>query len=100
MSTSSSHVYQADMGFSHRELIKGLPSAVLPYTVNRVSSDTYSFVRENRVAKLNLGPEFSRKIASLNLPVTHITIEFENFSEVQYESFMERFKKYLHRGGG
>ena len=100
MSTTPSHAYQADMGFSHRELIKGLPSAVLPYAVNRISSDTYSFSRENRVAKLHLGHETSRKIASLSLPVTHIMIEFENFSDVQYESFMARFKKYLHRGGG
>jgi hypothetical protein len=100
MSASPSHVYQADMGFSHRELIKGLPSAVFPYTVNRVSSDTYSFTLENRIARLHLGPEISRKIASLKLPVTKIIIEFENFSALQYESFMERFKKYLHRGGG
>jgi len=100
MSTPPSHVYQADMGFSHRELIKGLPSAVIPYTVSRITSESYSFSCENRVAKMSLGPENTRKIASLKLPVTRITIEFENFSDHQYESFLERFKKYLHRGGG
>jgi hypothetical protein len=88
------------MGFSHRELIKGLPSAVFPYTVKQDSGDSYSFTRDNRIARLHLGPEISRNIASLKLPVTQISIEFENFSAAQYESFMERFKKYLHRGGG
>ncbi len=100
MSAASQHVYESEMGFSHQELLKVLPTAVEPYAINRISSDRYSMTRGKQVANLYLGPEKIRKIASLQLPVTQITIEFAHFSEVQRTEFLERFKKYLHRGGG
>lgn len=100
--------YRSEMGFSHAELLRGLPSAVAPYVVSEPTKNSYpmpfalSFTLsfEERVAYLYLEPEKMREIASITLPVTTITIEFENFSEIQYMEFIDRFKKYLHRGGG
>ena len=98
-------VYRAEMGFSHAELLQCLPAAVAPYTINRLDeNDSTSFVLslsgEGRVAHLHLESEKTREIASIKLPVTVITIEFENFSETHYREFINRFKKYLQRGGG
>lgn len=102
--SQGNRVYRSEMGFAHAELLRCLPSVVAPYVVSELTKNSYamSFALsfEGRVAYLHLEPEKLRKIASITLPVTAITIEFENFSEIQYTAFIERFKKYLHRGGG
>lgn len=98
------HVYRSETGFSHAELLKCLPSAVAPYVISELAGSNYSLSFalsfEGRVAYLHLEPEKIREIASIKLPVTIIVIEFKDFSEIQYRNFMDRFKKYLHRGGG
>jgi hypothetical protein len=93
-------MYKAEMGFTHRELLKGLPNAVVPYDVTQKSTLIYSITNENRVATLSMGLERVRKIAALSLPVIDVEIRFENFDELQFQAFMDRFKKFLHRGGG
>ncbi len=100
MSASDDFIYRSEMGFSHSELLRGLNSAVEPYIVTRIDNTNYSLTHKDQTALLNLGPERIRQIASIKLPVTDIEIEFKNFSETEYMNFLERFKKYLHRGGG
>ena len=92
--------YRAEIGASHAELLARLPSAVAPHVIRKLNAECYVMSCENRVATLHLSPSRIREIASMRLPVTEITIAFENFSEVQYHRFMQRFKTYLHRGGG
>ena len=92
--------YRAEIGASHAELLARLPSAVAPYVVRKLNAECYALSCENRVATLHLSPSRTRAIASMRLPVTEISIAFENFSEVEYSRFMKRFKTYLHRGGG
>jgi len=97
--------YSAQMGFTHRELIKSLASAVAPY---RVSTDQaagqgerrFNITLDDRTARLIIGAEKVRRIASLKLPVVDVRIEFEHFSQAERNEFLDRFKKYLHRGGG
>ena len=92
--------YRAEMGFTHQELLKGLPNAVVPYTISRKNRLTYLIKGEDRVVTLYLSPERTRKIAAITLPVVDIVIEFENFNMVQHQDFLDRLRKYLHRGGG
>jgi hypothetical protein len=92
--------YRAEMGFTHRELLNGLPNAVVPYTVSRKNDLTYLIAGDNRVVTLHLSPEKTRKIAAITLPITNIVIEFKNFDAVQHQQFLDRFHKYMHRGGG
>ena len=92
--------YNAEMGYSHRELDKELPSAVAPYRLERDGESGYTFSSQDRIARMRLMPEKVRRIASLVLPLTEVSIEFENFSEQQYADFMKRFKQHLQRGGG
>jgi len=92
--------YRAEMGFSHHELLKGLPSAVHPYSITRESERVYLVHQDDRTARIQLGPERVRTIASISLPVTDVEITFDNFNEQEYGAFMGRFRKYLQRGGG
>ena len=88
------------MGFTHQELLKALPSAVEPYQCNYIDNRRVEFNQEGRCAVLSMGELKYRQIASLRLPVIDVKIEFDNFSEADYEAFIDRFKKYLHKGGG
>ena len=92
--------YQAEMGFTHYELLKGLPSAVKPYEISQTTPLVYDMRLEGRVARMTISPETVRKIASMELPVTNMVIDFFDFDKNEYERFMGRFKRYLHRGGG
>lgn len=88
------------MGFSRNELLRGLPSAVAPYVITGEDRHCITAVFQNRIARISLGEERLRTIASISLPVIDVAIEFENFSRQDYAAFVERFRKYLHRGGG
>lgn len=100
MNNDSNQIYEAEMGFSHIELRRGLESAVVPYDIKKISDQEFLFVLENRTATLTMSPERTRQIASIKLPVIDVKIEFDNFNQTQYAEFLGRFKKYLHRGGG
>ena len=92
--------YNAEMGYTHRELAKELPSAVAPYKMQSNGAGGYVFSMDDRRAKMSLAPERTRQIASLALPLTEVSIEFENFNQSQFENFMQRFRQHLQRGGG
>ena len=99
-SSDPDYRYEAEMGFTHSELLKGLPSAVVPYEVVKVDELVHEMHFDGRLVRLLLSPERARVIASISLPVTDVVLSFFNFDEMQYTAFMDRFKRYLHRGGG
>ena len=88
------------MGFSHRELLRALPSAARPFDVRRLGDRSYELVADGQRIELDLQPETERVIAAIRLPVTGIHMRFHGFDQSQYDAFMYRFKKYLQRGGG
>ncbi len=105
MSKAGGFDYSAQMGFTHLELVKSLASAVAPYRVlpnqaARPGELRFNITLDGRTARLTMREEKTRRIASLELPVVDVRIEFEHFSQAERNEFIDRFKKYLHRGGG
>lgn len=98
--SSPSHIHVADMGFTRAELLKGLEKAVFPYQVVNLTSDQVEIVKDNRMVKLSTGKDGFRAIASMRVPQLSVSLEFFGFSHDQFEQFMQRFRKYLHKGGG
>ncbi len=92
--------YQADMGFTRVELLKGLENAVVPYRVVSLSSDPVEIVKEDRLIQLTTGADGFRSIASMRIPLLSVSLDFFGFDQMQYDEFMQRFRKYLHKGGG
>ena len=92
--------HRAEMGFTHRELLKGLPSAVAPFQIEKRSDLVYRLHHEAQRVVVTLQPETSRPIAAITVPVTAVKLEFFGFSEADFQSFMDRYKRYLHKGGG
>lgn len=90
----------AEMGFTHRELLNGMPAAVAPYTITEHADRVWRIEDGERRVLLTLAPERRRPVANLRVPVTGVKLEFFNFNQTSFESFMQRYKKYLHKGGG
>jgi hypothetical protein len=98
--TASKFTHVADMGFTRAELLKGLKTAVFPYQVVNLNTDMIKIVDEDRVVRLTTGKDGFRAIASMQVPKLSVQLEFINFDQDQFERFMQRFRKYLHKGGG
>lgn len=106
-------IHEAEMGFSHAELLSRLPSAVAPFGIERQSARVYHLRAAGGGAgdgdgdgggdehvTLTLQPETVRRLAAIALPVTRVRLEFFNFNAARFEQFMRRLKRYLHKGGG
>ncbi len=92
--------YSAEMGFTHRELRRGLASAVSPYEINEKTPLRFLFENGEAFVEMVIEPEYKRVIASFSLPVTRVTLNFFNMDEPEYERFLGRFRRYLQKGGG
>ncbi|MDD9884253.1 MAG: hypothetical protein OXU62_06945 [Gammaproteobacteria bacterium] len=107
-------IHEAEMGFSHAELLSRLPSAVAPFGIERQSARVYHLRAAGGDAgdggggdggggehvTLTLQPETLRRLAAIALPVTRVRLEFFNFNAARFDDFMRRLKRYLHKGGG
>ena len=88
-----------NMGITHNEFFRLLPKALngAPFSrrQNRIAVTT-----DNGTINITLSAESVRKIASLTLPVTEVTLEFTGFTTDTCQSFMHRFDLAYQRGGG
>ena len=97
---SPSHSHEADMGFTRRELLRGLPNAVVPYQIVDPEADVVIIRLDDCEVRLSTGPDGVRAIASMRVPRLAVKLEFFGFDQVRYDAFMKQFKKSLHKGGG
>lgn len=91
--------FTREMGISHAEFWRTLPSAVdnQAYTLR---DDTVTIADASRTIEIRLSPERDRRLGSLTLPTTTIRFTFIGYSRSQIDRFMARFDLYFQRGGG
>lgn len=94
------YLHEADMGFTRNELLSGLANAVSPYTVLTLEAAIILIEGQGRQVQLHTGADRIRAIASMRVPCLAVKLEFFGFDIEQYQAFMLRFKKSLHKGGG
>ena len=92
--------WRAQMGFTRAELLRALPRAVTPYEIRNTDVNPVEIVFDNHIVHLHTGPERLRVIASLKIPELPVTLDFFGFDEIEFESFLSRFRRYLQKGGG
>ncbi|MCY4312994.1 MAG: hypothetical protein OXD44_04735 [Gammaproteobacteria bacterium] len=92
--------YHAEMGYSRGELLREIPNAFAPYPVAMQEDGCAAMRLDGRCAMLRISNDRSRALGSLVLPVIDVAIHFENFTEQQYQEFVDRFRIRLQRGGG
>lgn len=88
------------MAITWEEFQRTLPIAVgdHPYEI----ADRCATIRLDGQGEvvMTLGETGERRIASIALPATPVTIEYKGAQEAAFTRFMERFDRYFQRGGG
>ncbi|HEX9180691.1 MAG TPA: hypothetical protein VF859_09875 [Burkholderiales bacterium] len=87
------------MAISHAEFRRTLVQA-FGASVAPLGAQEFRVERPDGAAHLTLGPEKTRRIASLSYPVTVVSIAFEGLAGASADRFMARFYQYFQRGGG
>jgi len=92
-------IISREMTITHNEFFRLLPGAITNQEYN-ISNNLIEIREGGRSIRIELGDESIRKIASLSLPVTCLTIKFDSFSEKETEEFLKRFDLVYQKGGG
>jgi len=90
---------QRDMGLTLADFLRSLPSAIEPLTY-RAEGRVFTIDHPAGSVVITLGETGERRIASLSLPVTPVTFQFNGLDGSDRERFMQRFDRYFQRGGG
>lgn len=87
------------MAYTHAGFMRLLPKALNGYDYS-VSENIIQVDEKDCSVRIELGPEYERRIAMLAMPVTDVTIQLNGFSEEQAHAFLEKFDRTYRRGGG
>lgn len=87
------------MGLTHREFLRSLPAAVAGMAY-RVQGSRIFLSDTGRRVQILLGREQERRLGSLQLPQTRVSLSLEGFSEEERKTFLRRFDLAFQRGGG
>ena len=92
-------VLNREMGLTHADFFRLLPQ-VLAGRCWRRSGATVTVTEERRRLTIQLAPEAERRMASLRLPVTRVSLAFDGYTEQDSAAFIARLERYFQRGGG
>lgn len=87
------------MGLSHEEFLRSLPAAVVGMDCRAEGTRIRISDGERRI-EIQLGPEQQRRLGSLSLPQTRVSLILEGYSVEERETFLKRFDLAFQRGGG
>lgn len=96
---ASVHTIRREMTISHKEFDRILKMA-FKREFKTVRSDQSEFENSDNTINLKLSAESSKKIGSINIPITELCITFMGVTEEQKKDFMIRFDRAFQRGGG
>ena len=91
---------EKEMGLTHRNFYGELPNLLvgIPY---QQGNDTVTFQLNGKLVEIMLGPEGICELgSSLRLPVTHVRLQFYDFTEDEIDEFIRRFNLKFMKGGG
>ena len=97
--------FTREMGITHRAFIRTLKGAAEGRTFTVIDGEgiTASSATINdgdREIRIHLAPQWVRRIATIKLPVTVVTYEFDGHTQAEADAVMARFEIFFRRGGG
>jgi hypothetical protein len=95
----TAQVLSRQMGITHADFFRLLPQ-VLAGRCWRRNGATVVVTEGHRRLRIQLAPEAERRMASLRLPVTRVSLAFDGYTEQDSAAFMARLERYFQRGGG
>ena len=88
-----------EMGCSYQEFFASLATLARALPC-RVSDSGAVLEYDSGEVCISLGPEGERRLGSMIVPRTTVSLEFRDLSEEQRTVFLERFDLAFRRGGG
>lgn len=88
-----------EMGLNIAEFSRSITSAVEPHSY-LVDGRIFTVLHPDGKIKITLAETTERRIAALSIPQTRVTFDFGGLDVEARETFMTRFDRYFHRGGG
>lgn len=92
-------VFEREMGLTHNEFFRTLPSAVGEQAYKIDGNVITVELNQGRLV-LTLAAESVRRIASIRIPKTLVRFSFENVPANEKQHFLHYFDKRFQRGGG
>ena len=93
------HTVTREMAVTHREFFRLLPR-VLPDNPVHTGDNTAVIPLHGGEIHIMLAAESERRLGSLTLPVTLVTLHFSGFEADAIDDFLERFYRTFQKGGG
>jgi len=91
---------QREMGVSHYDFFRTLPSAMGDFTY-QLDGNTVIAQQQGKHLRIVLGPQQERRIALLRVPYTQVRFIFDDaFQAAEIDAFMVYFERRFQRGGG
>lgn len=87
------------MTISHREFLRLLPRAVNGKQY-RTKGNQILIEEKSKSIEITLARETCRKLASLTLPVTHMAMKINGYSEAEIDQLLRHFDLAYQKGGG
>ena len=87
------------MTISHAEFMRILETA-FKQEFKTVRTDQRVFGNAGGTINLRLSAESSKRIGSINIPVTELSMTFSDVTEDEIKDFIKRFDRAFQRGGG
>ena len=87
------------MGISHSDFFRIFPAVIHGRRFERLS-DGIRYEESERRLLVRLSAESQRRLGMLRIPLTTIQFQFEGYIRAEVDSFMARFDRHFHRGGG
>ncbi|OGT82748.1 MAG: hypothetical protein A3G42_04595 [Gammaproteobacteria bacterium RIFCSPLOWO2_12_FULL_47_76] len=94
-----SEIIQREMTITHADFFRLLPKALADYQC-KISDHTIEVKLTSGHIKIQLMPETTRRIGTLELPVTNMTFHFENTVQDEMQDFFSKFNMAYQKGGG
>lgn len=92
-------IFVKEMGISHREFFRILPKA-LGSSDYKGAGNRIRFGNAARYLEIEVSPEGERRIASVRLPVTRVSLVFHGYGAAEIAEALDRFDVHFRRGGG
>ena len=96
--TRDAHIVDKEMGYTHAEFLRLLPKAVGGDI--RVEGHVIKVGAGDRRLRIELSEESVRRLGNFRLPVTHVRLTFEGYTDAERNAALARFWQTYQKGGG
>ena len=92
-------VVEKEMALTHGDFLRTLPKALGTGDYKKTGAKVTRIDGARRL-EITLGPERTRQIAQMAIPVTDVRLEFSGYTEAEAEDALKLFDRMFQKGGG